>query len=71
MSEIRVEAKMIGEGETTKLTLPRGSDVSHLLKKLNKNPEEVVVKVNDRIVPEDMEVREGDLIETIPVVSGG
>ncbi len=42
-----------------------------LLKKIDFNPEEVVVKRNGKIVPEEEKLEEGDEIEVVPVVSGG
>nr|AGF93424.1 thiamine S [uncultured organism] len=71
MSDIHVEVKVIsGEGSGSYKLKP-GSKLQDLLGDLNKNPETVVVKRNDKIVPEDEELEDEDKVEIISVVSGG
>ncbi|MFA6531166.1 MAG: MoaD/ThiS family protein [Candidatus Micrarchaeia archaeon] len=46
-------------------------DVSALLLKLKMRREEVVVKVNGKIVPDDFKIGNNDKVEVIQVVFGG
>lgn len=48
-----------------------GASVLDLLKKEGINPETVLVKKNSEIVTEDTEIKDGDVIKTITVISGG
>jgi len=48
----------------------RGS-VAGLLKRLGLNREVVVVKANERIVPETEKLGDGDVVEIVKVVFGG
>ncbi len=45
--------------------------VEDILQELGINRETVIVRLNGRLVPEEEELRDGDLIEIIRVVSGG
>ena len=45
--------------------------VSELLKKLNINPETVIAAKNDELVPEDEELKDGDEVKLLAVISGG
>lgn len=46
-------------------------DISALLRKLKLRREEVIVKANGKIVPDDFKVGANDSIEIIQVVFGG
>jgi len=45
--------------------------IRDLLIEKNINPEVVLVKKGDRLVPEESKLTSGDSIETIKIVSGG
>lgn len=47
------------------------SRVSEVLRRLNINPETVLVTVEDELVTEDRELKDGDIVTIIDVVSGG
>lgn len=71
MSEIEVEVRIVTEEDPEKLRVPSGSEIIDLLRDLDQNPETVVVKRNDKIVPEEEELEDGDELLIVPVVSGG
>ena len=48
-----------------------GTTVQRVLERLGISREAVVVKRNDRIVPEETVLHDGDRLEIIRVVSGG
>lgn len=56
--------------EKTKAYFRKG-EISDLLKKLGLAQEEVLVKVNGKLAPEDAEIGAKDKIEIIKVVFGG
>lgn len=45
--------------------------VSEVLRRLNLNPETVLVTVEGELVTEDRELKDGDIVTIIDVVSGG
>lgn len=71
MSEINVSVRLVVEDKKDTHSFPPGAQIVDLLEKFNRNPEAVVVKRNEKIVPEGEELEDGDEIEIIPVVSGG
>jgi thiamine biosynthesis protein ThiS len=58
-------------GKELKAGYRKGMSVEGLLKSLGINPETVLVKVNDEIVPDDCMLDKEDNIEVLRVVSGG
>lgn len=70
MSEAKVIVSILGEGEE-EYSFTSGDRILDLLEELDQNPETLVVKRNDKIVPEEEELEDGDEIVIIPVVSGG
>lgn len=52
-------------------SLTSGDRILDLLEELDRNPETLVVKRNEKIVPEEEELEDGDEVVIIPVVSGG
>ncbi len=57
------------EGEVKEVSF--SGSAAELLKKLNINREEVVLKVNGKIAPEDVSLKGDEEIEIIRVVFGG
>ena len=49
----------------------KGGTVSDLLRAAGINPETVLVRKGNALVPSDEPVRSGDILETIAVISGG
>ncbi len=68
---ISVTVKEARSDDQTIHDLSSEMQILKLLKKIDFNPEEVVVKRNGKIVPEEEKLEEGDEIEVVPVVSGG
>ncbi|KXA90915.1 hypothetical protein AKJ63_00615 [candidate division MSBL1 archaeon SCGC-AAA259D18] len=71
MSKIEIKVRVIGDRQIKVHELPSDTRVEDLLEKLDKNRETVVVKRNEKIVPEEETLEERDKITIIPVVSGG
>ena len=57
--------------KTEGLDIAKGTKIFDILKKLNINREVVVIAKNGEITPENEELRDGDKIHIITVVSGG
>ena len=57
------------ENETKEIEF--SGTVSELLKKLSINPETVIAAKNDELVPEDEELKDGDEVKLLAVISGG
>lgn len=70
MTEVKVIVSILGEGEE-EYSFTSGDRILDLLEELDQNPETLVVRRNDKIVPEEEELEDGDEIVIIPVVSGG
>jgi thiamine biosynthesis protein ThiS len=68
---IAVVVKVFGQRKARKVMLPPRSKVADLLKQLNYNPDVVAVRCNKKIVPEGERLANGDLVEIIPIVTGG
>jgi sulfur carrier protein ThiS len=49
----------------------KGSTVAEVLRSVDINPQNVLVRLEGEIVPDDMKVREGQKLEALKVVSGG
>jgi len=49
----------------------KGSTVAEVLRSVEINPQNVLVRMEGEIVPDDMKVREGQRLEALKVVSGG
>jgi len=71
MKRIVVTVKMYGQRRAKKFMLSRGAKIADLLEQLNYNPDVVAVRCNKRIVPEKERLANGDLVEIIPIVTGG
>jgi len=71
MKKIVVTVKLYGQRKTKKIRLTRDAKIVDLLKRLNYNPDVVAVRCNKKIVPEGERLANGDLVEIIPIVTGG
>jgi len=67
---VEITVKVVGQ-RTRRLKVDPGTTIAELLKRVGQNRETVVVRLNGRIVAEEERLKEGDLIEVIPVVTGG
>lgn len=56
--------------EWKEVNLDKGT-VLEVLKKAEINPETVIVSKNGEIVSEDTEIKSGDELETVRIISGG
>ncbi len=68
---VEIDVEEVGKGSEDDYYLEKGSRIIDLLEKLDRNPEEYVVKRNERIVSEKEELDDGDSVVIVPVVSGG
>lgn len=71
MSRIVVKVKVFGRRKERRLFLPSRAKVLDLLERLGYNPQVVVVRRNGKVVVEGEGLASGDVIEIIPVVTGG
>lgn len=71
MSGITVSVRRIGSQKSQEYKLSKNSRIINLLQETEFNTETVVVRRNGKIVPEEEQLRDGDELELIPVVSGG
>ena len=53
------------------LKVEPGTSVSHAVEKLGLSLEGVITRVGKRLVTEDYRLRDGDVLEVIPAISGG
>lgn len=68
---ISIVVKEARSGDEMTKELSSEIQIMELLEMFDFNSEEVVVKRNGMIVPEEEKLKDGDEIEVIPVVSGG
>jgi sulfur carrier protein len=71
MKRIIATVKLYGQRKAKKIRLTQGAKIVDLLKQLNYNPDVVAVRCNKKIVPEEERLTNGDLVEIIPIVTGG
>jgi len=71
MKGIIITVKLYGQRKTKRLRLTQGAKIADLLKRLNYNPDVVAVRCNKKIVPEEERLTNGDIVEIIPIVTGG
>lgn len=71
MVEIEVTVKEIGRRRKRRVCLSPRATISDLLERLGYSRETVVVRRNGKIVVEEEHLSNGDLVEIIPVVTGG
>ncbi len=68
---MEIEVEEVGRDSEDILTLEESSKIIDLLDKLDRNPETLVVKRNEKIVSEEEKLEDGDSVIIVPVVSGG
>lgn len=69
---MRIRVKSFPKGEVDKsIDLPDESTALDLFKALNMRPDNWIVARNDKVVPDDSPLEEGDSIRLLSVVSGG
>lgn len=66
-----VNLALLPDKEQKKIRIAKYTKIYHLLKKLNFNPDTVIVLRNNSPVPIDERLTENDRIEILRVVSGG
>ena len=71
MTHIKVTVKQVGKKLKRELRLGSHATIADLLKELGHNRETIVVRRNGKIVAEEERLADGDLIEILPIVTGG
>ncbi|WP_048146862.1 MoaD/ThiS family protein [Pyrococcus abyssi] len=66
-----IKVKVIGRGIEKEIEWREGMKVKDVLRAVGFNTESAIAKVNGKVALEDKEVKDGDFVEVIPVVSGG
>jgi len=71
MKTIVVSVRVLPGRQRQRVRLTARSKVAGLLDVLDLNPQTVVVRCNGKIVTEGEHLASGDLVEIIPIVTGG
>lgn len=71
MGGIVIRVRTVGGRGFRSIELPKRVMIADLLKRLDLNPQTVVTRVNGKIVVEKERLADGDLVEVIPIVTGG
>jgi thiamine biosynthesis protein ThiS len=71
MKKIVVSVRVLPGRRGRRIKLPARSKVAGLLDALDLNPQTVVVRRNGKIVAEGERLASGDLVEIVPIVTGG
>ncbi len=67
-----MKVRIITENEERTVDInEKGVKIEDVLRKAGINPVTVLVKKNESLVPVEEKVKDGDVLELIPVVSGG
>ncbi len=66
-----IRIKVLGRGIEKEIEWQKGMRVADVLREAGFNTESAIAKLNGRVVLEDENVKDGDYVEVIPVVSGG
>ncbi|AFK22599.1 MoaD/ThiS family protein [Pyrococcus sp. ST04] len=66
-----IRVKVIGRNIEKEIEWKEGMRVRDILREVGFNTESAIAKVNGKVALEDSEVKDGDFVEVIPVVSGG
>nr|WP_206203586.1 MoaD/ThiS family protein [Thermococcus sp. M36] len=66
-----IKIKVLGRGIEREVEWRKGMKVADVLREVGFNTESAIAKLNGRIALEDENVKDGDYVEVIPVVSGG
>ncbi len=71
MGEIAVKVRVIGQKAVRKVKITQKTRIADLLNQLGQNRETVVVRLNGKIIAEEEHLTDGDLVEILPIVTGG
>lgn len=71
MADIKIIVGEIGKRREREVLLSSRATILDLLKLLGQNQETVVVRVNGKIITEEERLADGDLVEILPIVTGG
>ena len=71
MKTIAVLVRILPRKQKRYIKLLTRAKISNLLKALDLNPQTVVVRCNGKIVAEGERLASEDLVEIIPIVTGG
>lgn len=71
MNLVEVRVKIVGQRAMRKVKITPRTKIIDLLKLLGQNRETVVVRVNGKIITEEERLAGGDLVEILPIVTGG
>ncbi|ANF22985.1 MoaD/ThiS family protein [Thermococcus piezophilus] len=66
-----IKVKVIGRGIEKETEWRKGMKIADVLREVGFNTESAIAKLNGRVALEDENVKDGDYVEVIPVVSGG
>ncbi|ACJ15713.1 sulfur carrier protein ThiS [Thermococcus onnurineus NA1] len=66
-----IRVKVLGRGIEKELEWRKGMKIADVLREVGFNTESAIAKLNGRVALEDENVKDGDYVEVIPVVSGG
>lgn len=66
---MRVIAEL--KGSVKKLTLPEGSTIADLARRIGVYPDSAIFLVDGRVAPSDEKLRDGSKISVLPAASGG
>ena len=68
---MEIKAKLLRTKETRKIDLETGSTVEYFLKKIKLKPDTLIVMSNNKPIPVDDVLNEGQELTIIQVASGG
>ncbi len=66
-----LNVRILGRRGTRKVRLSKSAKVMDLLEALDLSPQIVVTRRNGKIIVEEERLASGDLVEVIPIVTGG
>ena len=68
---MKIKVKISRTNETKEIKLENGASVQNLLKKINLKPDTIIVLNNDKPIPIDDELKNGEELTILQVSSGG
>lgn len=71
LPRMTLKVRILGHRGTRKVRLSKSAKVMDLLEALDLIPQIVVTRRNGKIVVEEERLASGDLVEIIPIVTGG
>jgi len=71
LRKFEVRVKILGEKAARRVKVTPKTSVADLLRQLNLNREAVAVRVNGKIIAEEEHLSPGNVVEIIPIVTGG